>query len=633
MKLMHATACRRLLVQLCCAAVASPLLAVTVTFDDLALAPDSAENGSELTPYGTGTVFGATENRNRFTSGDVDFENRYIPDFVSWSRWAYSNRNDTTTAGFGNDLSAFTASGTVGNFGVSFDATNQLVLGGLAPLLINIANITYPALSMQDGDPFAKKFGGTTGDDADFFLLEIVGLGGGGETGTVPVYLADYRFADNSMDYILDDWVTVDLSSLGAVEALEFRLSSSDNGGFGMNTPAYFAADNIVLVPEPGAGVLGLLAGILLLRRRSRVAAVVLLTVGAAQAGSFAPEAGEAGSTAIAFDDARITGWATGVAALVRGPVDIAFPEGEVPTYGTESDAIGPSTEDYEKVVSLGDGGSITLTFGSAIFDGPGADLAVFENGFDDTYLELAFVEVSSDGMNFFRFVAQSETPQSPQVGSFGRLEPTNVHNLAGKYRVGYGTPFDLAELANTPGLDINAVTHVRVVDVVGTIGAVGSVDGQGRKINDPYPTNFPTGGFDLDAVAVLGPADTTYAAWASERGLNPAESDPDHDGVMNLLEYAIGTDPMVSNPGSSLSLGVQAGQYSFERLPWAVDVRYLVEASADLKTWTVVASGVSGGAVTPVAGFVVEEQAGGAGRIKVTVNGAATYGRLKVTL
>ena len=28
--------------------------------------------------------------------------------------------------------------------------------------------------------------------------------------------------------------------------------------------------------------------------------------------------------------------------------------------------------------------------------------------------------------------------------------------------------------------------------------------DSQGHQINDPWPTNFPTGGFDLDAVGVI---------------------------------------------------------------------------------------------------------------------------------
>jgi hypothetical protein len=86
---------------------------------------------------------------------------------------------------------------------------------------------------------------------------------------------------------------------------------------------------------------------------------------------------------------------------------------------------------------------------------------------------------------------------------SFGDCRYLN--NLAGKYRQGFGTPFDLDQLASAPLLNVNAVTHVRIIDVVGSTNPVyGTVDSFGDLINDPYPTAFDAGGFDLDAVAVL---------------------------------------------------------------------------------------------------------------------------------
>ena len=129
----------------------------------------------------------------------------------------------------------------------------------------------------------------------------------------------------------------------------------------------------------------------------------------------------------------------------------------------------------------------------------------MFENSINDSFLELGFVEVSSDGTNFFRFAAVSLTPTDTQVGTFGSVDPTNLYNLAGKYRRGFGTPFDLAELSGTPGLDLQRVSHVRVVDVIGSIDPLyATYDSQGHKVNDPWPTDFETGGFDLDAVCVL---------------------------------------------------------------------------------------------------------------------------------
>jgi hypothetical protein len=120
---------------------------------------------------------------------------------------------------------------------------------------------------MKDGYAPAKKFGGSSGNDPDWFLLTITGKdASGGKTGTVEFYLADYRFEDNSKDYIVENWECVDLSSLGVVKSLEISLNSSDAGVFGMNTPAYFAMDTIM--PEPATMVLLALGGILLRKRK-----------------------------------------------------------------------------------------------------------------------------------------------------------------------------------------------------------------------------------------------------------------------------------------------------------------------------------------------------------------------------
>jgi len=116
-------------------------------------------------------------------------------------------------------------------------------------------------------------------------------------------------------------------------------------------------------------------------------------------------------------------------------------------------------------------------------------------------------VEVSSDGIHYTRFEAASHTQDSVQIAGAGTyMDASRLHNLAGKYKAGFGTPFDLEELSGTPGLDLNRITHVRLVDVIGAINGSGTKDHEGHTINDPYPTPFPvgTGGFDLDAVGVI---------------------------------------------------------------------------------------------------------------------------------
>ena len=240
------------------------------------------------------------------------------------------------------------------------------------------------------------------------------------------------------------------------------------------------------------------------------VVALLVCTVvlrGLALAGPYAPAAGQPTSTAIAHDPPGIVGWASGYQDLVRGPIDITDLGEGFASYGDGDDALGPADAQIDAlpVVSLGDGGSITVTFTRPIGNGTGADFAVFENGHSDNFLELAHVRVSSNGTDFFAFPSASLTSTATQIDTFGLLDPTNIHNLAGKYRKGFGTPFDLAELAGTPGLDIAAVTHVRIDDVVGTINPLfGTRDSLGNLINDPWPTVFTTGGFDLDAVGVL---------------------------------------------------------------------------------------------------------------------------------
>ena len=209
-------------------------------------------------------------------------------------------------------------------------------------------------------------------------------------------------------------------------------------------------------------------------------------------AGPHSPAAEEIGSTAISRDDDAITGWATTVVDYSPGTdVDAEFQ--------TPDRALGPAQGVISQAVSLGRGGQITLGFDHPIRDGLGDDFAVFENAFSDTFLELGYVEVSSDGVNFFRFDSDSRTDAA--VDAFGQVDPTNVHNLAGKYRLGFGTPFDLEELVGRSALlDTTRVTHVRLIDVVGDGSAT---DSSGNVIYDPFPTSG-SAGLDVDGVGVI---------------------------------------------------------------------------------------------------------------------------------
>jgi hypothetical protein len=215
-----------------------------------------------------------------------------------------------------------------------------------------------------------------------------------------------------------------------------------------------------------------------------------------AHAGPYAPAAGIAGSTAVDKSSTDIVQWATGYENYLPGSnVDA--------TWKTPEKALGAAQGTSSDIVSLGDQGAITLSFGGTIANGSGWDFAVFENSFSDTFLELAFVEVSSNGSDFFRFPAISFTANP--VNAFGSVDPTNIDGLAGKYRQGFGTPFDLDALAGIAGLDVNSVSHVRLVDIKGNGSEFDSYPagfGGPHPIYDPYQTII-SGGFDLDAVGV----------------------------------------------------------------------------------------------------------------------------------
>ena len=210
---------------------------------------------------------------------------------------------------------------------------------------------------------------------------------------------------------------------------------------------------------------------------------------------SYSPPAGQEGSQAIHMDDPAFLYWATGYEHYGIGSnVDTVWQ--------TPALALGPASGTSFDIVSLGRAGQITMTFDPPIKNGEGWDFAIFENGFNDYILELAYVEVSSNSMDFVRFDSVSLTPDP--VNGYGSLDAALIDGLAGKYRQGYGTPFDLSDLSDNTAVqsgtvDISRITHVRIIDIVGDGSCF---DSQGNVIYDPYPT-VGSAGFDLDAIGV----------------------------------------------------------------------------------------------------------------------------------
>lgn len=238
-----------------CVGVAGAGLVPIADFEDLTLAPESYWNGSD----GSG---GFTSGVGRFGNAFADWGGG----ITSWEGFAYSNRTDTTPAGFAGQYTAAGGSAhSGGNYAVGYLGFSSLpTIAFSSPAIISemyISNNLYAASILRHGD---SAFGVEPFSDGDWFSLTIAGKDSAGQTkGSHTTYLADFREGQQS---ILTDWRFVDLSAFGAVSSLEFSLASSDVAPWGMNTPAYFVLDTII--PEP-ASLFLLGAGFCLLRRRS----------------------------------------------------------------------------------------------------------------------------------------------------------------------------------------------------------------------------------------------------------------------------------------------------------------------------------------------------------------------------
>ena len=217
-----------------------------VDFESYPLGAESFDNGVNASGY--------------FMFNDVYLSNNYDTTWSSWTGFSISNMTDTTTAGWGNQYSSFPGHGSNNSnqYGVLYDSGVLYFSPSESRVFdsIKITNTTYAAISMRDGDAYGKKFGsptnasgaidGTNGED--FFKVWIIceGLAGNNDKDSVEFYLADYRFVDSTLDYIVDKWTNIDLTGLGFhVNKISFRFESSDMSAGYINTPTYFAIDDV----------------------------------------------------------------------------------------------------------------------------------------------------------------------------------------------------------------------------------------------------------------------------------------------------------------------------------------------------------------------------------------------------
>lgn len=228
--------------------------------------------------------------------------------------------------------------------------------------------------------------------------------------------------------------------------------------------------------------------------------------------GQFDPAGGEEGSRAVHADNSFIERWADSV-IINRGFLDI---EDTLLGKVDNGEAVYALGKADAQVVSLGDAGEAIIVLSKPIKKIDGYEFAVYENGFkagNGYFLELAEVAVSSDGLHWVTFAGVSNTDTLQQITNAMWLDAGKLNNLAGKHPAFWGTPFDIDELPDLKILDKDNITHIRITDVIGSVNpAFARRDSRNGIINDPYPTPFSSGGFDLDAVAILSPGYTKVA-------------------------------------------------------------------------------------------------------------------------
>ncbi len=406
-----------------------------------------------------------------------------------WAGFALSTVSNTTANSFTNQYAA--AQSLPRAYAVGYHDYYQQIAPEItldlpaAPKSILVNNTTYTALTIRNGDEYGFSQPFSNGNT--FFLTLTARDLEGHILATTNHYLADFR---DGKTFIQTNWTTLDLSWMPPdVTSLVGTLTTSDVGAYGPNTPMYLAFSDFTYAYDDS-------------------------------------------SRGIAATNSAILCWADGWSSYVPGTnVDAKWQ--------TPANALGAAVGTLDGlgatngIVCLGDEGQITLTFPVPITDGPGADFAVFENAFADTFLELATVDVSSDGTNFVRFPSHClETNWIDTYTATNASDPTAYAGLAGKHTQGFGTPFDLCILAGEPSIDIRRITHVKITDVLGN-GT--HLDSYGNPIYDPTPT-WGSGGFDLDAIGVL------HAR--IEISDDPTLPPPSIPGYTTIKEYTPTLDP-----------------------------------------------------------------------------------------
>lgn len=151
-------------------------------------------------------------------------------------------------------------------------------------------------------------------------------------------------------------------------------------------------------------------------------------------------------------------------------------------------------------------------------------------------------------------------------------------------------------QLAKPGGVDaLNVTQYIRVdrVNYDDTAPWPTAPDGAGPSLTKISEADYGNDFINWRAATASPGAvalGSSYAGWAAAKGVAAAaDADADQDGLTNLLEYALGTNPTAANTAAPLSVTREGNQLA---LAFGVnlqtpDVAFEVEGSTDLTTWT----------------------------------------------
>ena len=192
-------------------------------------------------------------------------------------------------------------------------------------------------------------------------------------------------------------------------------------------------------------------------------------------------------------------------------------------------------------------------------------------------------------------------------------------------FRYTHGSGIEiLATFTGTSGSTPGTATADNGAGLVFTGGLITAADG---SLYGTAAGGGPEGGGVLFRIVDTSP----LGLWKSTHfgtSIAPDTDDPDADGLPNLVEYALGSDPTAANAAPAIGLGTFPGGKSLSLLvprdPAKSDVTVIVEASSTLTPpWTTLATSVHGAAFSG-SGCVSGETAG-SGPKSVLVRDTAT--------